>query len=350
MRIAVLVALTTPAVAALAASGCSSNDAGTPTSAITAQATATAIASPANTEAKPKIIEYPVPAGSAPHDVAPAPDGSVWYTAQASGALGRLDPKTGQTEHIALGAESAPHGVIVGPDGAPWITDGGLNAIVRVDPQTRDVRTFPLPDNRPGANLNTAAFDASGVLWFTGQSGVYGSLNPRTGEMRVFDAPLGRGPYGITSTPDGAVAFSSLAGSYIAIIEPETGAVDVDEPPTGGAGARRIWADSQGRLWVSEWNAGKLARYDPRDGSWREWPLPGDAPMAYAVYVDWRGHVWVSDFGGNALHRFDPQTERFETFPLPSTPGNVRQILGRDREVWGAESAADKLIVFRYGD
>ena len=81
-----------------------------------------------------QIQEYPVPAGTHPHDVAPAPDGSVWYTAQLTGALGKLDPIIGATRHIPLGAGSAPHGVIVGPDGAPWITDGGLNAIIRVDP------------------------------------------------------------------------------------------------------------------------------------------------------------------------------------------------------------------------
>jgi virginiamycin B lyase len=70
--------------------------------------------------------------------------------------------------------------------------------------------------------------------------------------------------------------------------------------------------------------------------------------MAYAVYVDWLDAVWVSDFGGNAVHRFDPATEQFETYPLPAQPGNVRQILGREGEIWGAESAADRLIVYRY--
>ena len=43
------------------------------------------------------VREYPVPAGSRPHDVAPARDGGVWYTAQGSGELGWLDPKTGET-------------------------------------------------------------------------------------------------------------------------------------------------------------------------------------------------------------------------------------------------------------
>ncbi len=92
----------------------------------------------------------------------PAPDGAVWYTAQGSGELGRLDPATGETRHIPLGAGSAPHGVIVGPDGAPWITDGGLNAIVRVDPETSEVQVFPLPESHSRANLNTASFDGRG--------------------------------------------------------------------------------------------------------------------------------------------------------------------------------------------
>lgn len=302
-----------------------------------------------NAEAgRPAVVEYDVPSGSRPHDVAPAPDGSVWYTAQGTGELGRLDPVTGATEHIALGSGSAPHGVIVGPDGAPWITDGGLNAIVRVDPLTHEVQSYPLPANRPSANLNTAAFDARGWLWFTGQSGVYGRLDPKTGEMDVFDAPRGRGPYGITSTPAGDIYFSSLAGSYLGDVEEETGAATELKPPTPDAGARRAWSDASGRVWVSEWNAGKLARYDPAEGTWREWPLPGESPQAYAVYVDWRGDVWTSDFGGNAIVRFDPETEEFESFPLPAQPGNVRQILGREGEIWGAESAADRLIVVRY--
>src|SRR5262249_4545415 len=86
-----------------------------------------------------ELSEFPVSPGSHPHDVAPVPetpDGVVWYTAQRTGNLGRLDPVTGETHEIPLGQGSAPHGVIIGPDGAPWITDGGLNAIVRVDPET----------------------------------------------------------------------------------------------------------------------------------------------------------------------------------------------------------------------
>jgi len=293
------------------------------------------------------IQEYPVPQGAHPHDLAPALDGGVWYTAQHQAALGWLDPKTGNTRHIPLGNNSAPHGVIVGPDGAPWITDSGLNAIVRVDPKTDKVDVFPLPKGTPRANLNTATFDNTGILWFTGQNGYYGRLDPKTRKTQVFEAPRGRGPYGICTAPDGSVYYASLAGSHIARIDTKTSKATVIEPSTPGQGARRVWADSRSRIWVSEWLSGQVSLYDPKLNTWREWAAPGDNPQIYAVYVDNKDIVWLSDFGANATLRFDPKTETFTAFKSSSRNARVRQILGRPGEVWLPESGADKLVVIR---
>ena len=303
----------------------------------------------AHAGASPRLTvrEYRVPAGTHPHDVAPGRGGVVWYTAQATGALGRLDPATGRTRHIPLGDGSAPHGVIVGPDGVPWITDSGLNAIVRVDPASEAVRVYRLPASTGYANLNTAVFDRDGVLWFTGQSGVYGRLNPRTGAMRVFRAPRGAGPYGITAARDGFVYYASLAGSYLGRVDRRTGRATVLQPPTRGQGARRAWADSRGRVWISEWNAGKVGMWNPATRRWREWRLPGTTPQPYAIYVDDRDVVWLTDFGANAIVRFDPATEEFTPLPLRTPNANVRQLLGRRGEVWGAESGTDRLVVVR---
>ena len=293
---------------------------------------------------------FPVPDGEHPHDVAPAADGNgVWYTAQGAGALGLLDPVTGEVERIPLGEGSAPHGVIVGPDDAAWVTDGGLNAIVRVDAASHEVTTFPLPPEGAGANLNTAVFAPSGLLWFTGQSGLVGSVDPASGEVRVAPAPRGRGPYGIAVDAAGEVWFVSLAGSYLGLIDASGAELAITEfdPPTEGAGTRRVWADSQGVLWVSEWEAGQVGRFDAATETWTEWPLPGDGAQAYAVYVDERDDIWLSDFGANALVRFDPDTEEFVSLPLPDPDGSVRQIHGRPGEVWGAESSAHALVVVR---
>jgi virginiamycin B lyase len=300
-----------------------------------------------STEPTWDLQEYSVPAGSRPHDVAPAPDGTVWYTGQGSGELGRLDPETGEVQRVKLGQGSSPHGVIVGRDGAPWVTDSGLNAIVRVDPATLEVQRYPLPAGSRSANLNTATFDRRGVLWFTGQNGVYGYLDPREEKVASFEAPGGRGPYGIATAPNGGVYYASLAGSHIAQIDLDTHRATTIDPPTPGQGARRVWADSQGRIWVSEWNVGQVGMFDPTTGAWREWKLPGARPQPYAVYVDDQDDVWLTDFGSNALVRFDPETESFTSIPLPSPSASVRQLLGRPGEVWGAESGADKLVVVR---
>ena len=124
------------------------------------------------------VRSWPLKAAQRPgiHDVAPAPDGGVWFTAQASGHLGYFDPAKGATEMIALGKDSAPHGVIQGPDNAAWITDGGQQAIVRVAWPSREMRLFRLPQGTPYANLNTCTVDAAGDVWFTGQAGVYGKF------------------------------------------------------------------------------------------------------------------------------------------------------------------------------
>jgi virginiamycin B lyase len=237
--------------------------------------------------------------------------------------------------------------VIQGPDGAAWITDGGQNAIVRFDPKTEEVKVWRLPEGVGYANLNTGTFDREGVHWFTGQSGIYGRLDPKTGEIRVFKAPKGRGPYGIAATPDGEVYFVSLAGSYLAKIDQSTGDVRMIEPPTPDQGARRVWSDSRGRLWISEWNSGQLSMHEPKTGEWKAWKVPGERPMPYAVYVDERDIVWVSDFGGNAVHAFDPKSETFSTIPKSEEGADVRQILGRPGEVWLPESGADRLVVIR---
>ena len=296
-----------------------------------------------------QIQVYDVPARSGPHDVAASPEanGPVWYTAQRQGALGKLDPVSGRVEQIPLGSNSAPHGVIIGPDGAPWITDGGLNAIVRVDPKTHEVRPFPLPEPRGYVNLNTAAFDGTGRLWFTGQNGVYGRVDPKSGDMQVWDAPRGRGAYGITATPDGQIYYASLAGSHIARIDVATGAATIIEPPTADQGARRVWSDSKGNIWVSEWNSGNVSRFDPKANKWQTWKLPGERPRTYAVYVDESDMVWLSEWSANAMVRFDPETQSFQSFPHDKSGANVRQILGRKGEVWAPRSGTDQIIVYR---
>ena len=281
------------------------------------------------------------------HDVAPAPDGGVWYTAQSDGQLGILDPKTGKVTFVKLGPGSHPHGVITGKDGNAWIADGGQNAIVRYSPKDGAIKVWKLPADTGYVNMNTCAFDGDGNLWFTGQSGFYGKLDVAKGEIKVWDAPKGPGAYGMTSTPTGDVWFVSLASSYLGKINKDSGEVTVVNPPRAKAGPRRVWSDSKGDLWISEWNSGYLARYSPAIGAWKSWKVPGADPQLYAVYVDDKDIVWVSQWGANSVYAFDPKTEVFKTVPGSKSGAQVRQILGRPGEVLIPESGNSRIVIVK---
>ena len=313
-------------------------------------------------ESKP-YRQFQAPVGTHPHDVAvdQAKNGPIWFTAQGTGELGKLDPKTGNKTFIKLGNVSgshmngsAPHGIIIGPDGGLWITDEFLKGIVRVDPKTEEIKLFPIPANITNNKLNTATFDKNGVLWFTDRSGYYGKLDPAEGKVHVWAAPRGQGPYGIVTTPDGSVYFNSWTGNYTAKIDLKTGNLTILEPPTKDSQPRRIWTDSKGHLWITEWATGKLGQYSPDTKKWQEWKLPGEKPKPYSVYVDEKDKVWVSDFGlqngTQSMLRFDPDNEKFEVFPLPSDHSDIKQMNGRPGQVWGAESGLDRIIVFSTGN
>jgi virginiamycin B lyase len=267
-----------------------------------------------------QVAYYQLPDGSYPHDVAPAADGGVWFTGQIQGFLGHFDPASGKLDKVPLGRGAAPHGVIVAPDGAAWVTEGGQNAVARVDPATREVKLFPLPKEYSGANLNTLTFDKSGILWFTGQSGVYGRVDPKTGKVEAWAAPRGSGTYGITTTPAGEVWYASLASDHIARIDTATHAVTVIDPPRKGVGPRRIWSDFQ---------------------------MPKSRNGTYSVYVDDKDRIWATDWPANAIQRFDPETETFATFPSDKGGASIREMQGRPGEAWGGESGNDRLVVVR---
>ena len=287
-----------------------------------------------------------LPAGARPHDAAPGRPGEIWYTAQRQGALGIIDIDEWTYRQVPLGEGSAPHGVVLGPDGRAWITDGGQNAIVRYDPATEKIDVWKLPADSGYTNLNTGAFDDEGTHWFTGQTGIYGKVDPETHDVMVWQDPEGRGPYGIDDAPDGEIWYVSLAGSHLAKIDRTDGSVTTIEPPDENAGLRRVWADSKGDLWITGWNNGKLYRYRPADGSWVSWMLPGEKPQAYAVYVDERDDVWVTDFASNNTVVFDIASERFvATIPGSGPNAQVRQILGRGNEVYLPESGTDRLVL-----
>ena len=190
------------------------------------------------------------------------------------------------------------------------------------------------------------------LLTTLGAGAIAGKLSPalaQAGKMQSWKLATSRttGIHDLAPAPDGGIWFTAQASGHL---DTKTGDSTVVEPPTRNQGARRVWSDSKGRIWVSEWNSGNLSMHDPQatgSNSWRSWKLPGDRPQVYAVYVDQRDIVWVSEWSSNATYSFDARTEKFERYAMPRDSANVRQILGRAGEVWLPESGTEHISVIR---
>jgi virginiamycin B lyase len=294
----------------------------------------------------PRVNGFRLPGGSRPAGVVAAADGSVWWTAEGTGRLGRLDPATGRTRLVGLGAGSAPRGLTIGPDNGVWVADAGADAILRVDRRTLRVSALPLPNGRGRSDLQGVAFDGQGLLWFTGSAGVLGRLDPRSGRIEVFDAP--GGPAGIAATAQGGVFYAPATAGNLAAVDMASGEATVVPSPGQAPGAGAVAADERGRVWVSEPGGRRLAVYDPASEGWREWPLPGGARARPGpVWVDADGLVWLGDAGARTLLRFDPVAERFASVALPAGVAGLRALGGREGEVWGAAAGADLLVAAR---
>jgi streptogramin lyase len=145
-------------------------------------------------------------------------DGSMWFTdagpGAATGAIGRLNPETGQVSSFSSGLidGSHPWQIALGPDGNMWFTDEGAQAIGRVTPMGQ------ISEFTAGINQNTIleAITAGpdGNVWFTADSpdvgdGSIGKITP-SGDITIY--PIGTGfsnPAGITAAPDGNIWFTT---------------------------------------------------------------------------------------------------------------------------------------------
>ena len=72
---------------------------------------------------------------------------------------------------------------------------------------------------------------------------------------------------------------------------------------------RRMEMAPDGMIWVGEFNGGKMARFDPKTETFKEYPLPGPDPTPYSMGFDADGYLWYDSHRMDYLGRFDTKTE-----------------------------------------
>jgi virginiamycin B lyase len=306
------------------------------------------------------------------HDTQTDRNGDIWFTTSEPSftrTVSKIDAKTGKVSDIKVpglnGLAAPTHGLAMDPQGILWATvigapRGGGGNLLRVDPNTMKYEVIAPPKGMGGASTSIDV-DGKGFVWATTAVGAF-RYDPSTREFREFKSPtpIDNGPggsYGIAADRLGNGWWTQINIDRVNRADIESGKTqEFHEQPrparADGAltaddkklyelagteltdfsawwsqGPRRMGADRAGDvIWVCDYWAGNLARYDIRTlkSTFYKYPTPESAP--YDAVVDHNHNVWVNLTNGDSIARFDPKTEQWTEFPLPGRGIDLRHI------------------------
>jgi streptogramin lyase len=244
-----------------------------------------------------KLTEYPVkkykpnaPEGqlSLEYDT----DGKFWFDTMYQGALGSLDPKTGETTFYPLPAKWNDDTVqlnFVGlrhdVDGRVWTKSVGTQDIFRLDLKTGEWDKFHPTSSLPAGHYSIyqVISDSKNNLWM-----------------------------------------AEFVDGHIGKIDAKTGAVTWYPLPTAHGRARRMEIDDQDRVLVTEYRTSKVALFDPKTEKFTEYSLP-QYTYPYRANFDKNGEIWASTMSTDRVVRMDPKSGETEQYLMPSDT-NMRTV------------------------
>ena len=249
------------------------------------------------------FVEFKMPNRTdIPVAVVVARDGTVWFTLEASDAVGRL--RNGVIQKVGTGRENLePLGLAVDAEGSAWYTNARARSITRISADGA-VTSFPL--STPVARLGRLSVAADGAVWFAEPTTVSVTRLKDGVFMRYTVGPLSPvgssnvGPFGVAVDPQGTVWATLQNANKLARIRPD-GEMAVFEVPTPRSGLGDLAVDGRGAIWLLESGANKVARF--AGGRFEEFsvPTPNAGLTALAVAPD--GAAWFTELRAHKLGR-----------------------------------------------
>jgi streptogramin lyase len=273
--------------------------------------------------------------GGNPLGLAPDPSGNLWFTDDATPAIGVYNLASGKITYPQNGGlrpGSVPRFIVAGAKGLIWFTDAGAKpAIGKIDTRTKTVVEYDL---EPGSIPWNPAYDrVHDLVWFTDQrkpTGAIGVFDPKTGAITEYATGLtpgshpeglvvdGRGNVWFTDDNTPSPAIGMLDGATHAIHEYQSGLV-------AGSLPRGITIDPAGNVWFADERTvdnstpnalgdgliGKISTTDPKHRI-VEYAVAANGGNRHSIPegLTWyRGFVWFTDDGATkAIGRIDPAT------------------------------------------
>ena len=127
----------------------------------------------------------------------------------------------------------------------------------------------------------------------------------------------------------------------LALVLPARGGLLALETPLSNPGrAYEVNLDSQGKLWVSEADTGKIWAFDSLNGAYKVYLVGGGPSDAHS---DGNGSVWWADFTSNHLSRVLTSTHEVKYWAIPNSLGLYSTALGSGGTIWASDYYASKI-------
>jgi streptogramin lyase len=223
----------------------------------------------------------------------------------------------------------------VAEDGGVWFLEAGADSVGVLRGTT--IRTWQIRvDDEIGANPVDFELDGS-TVWIleSGQSGIppgtcaLGRLDTETGLLTEWVIPASL-PAGFYRAPDGKY-WVPMSGRALLSIDPTTlQATNYRSVATYAYSDMAIGAD--GALWLADFGNNRIVRYVPGAATETFWtianPAGGQINPAQ-IDFDEQGYLWIAEYNADRMDRFDPATGELRSYYGVNNPIHFDFHLGR---------------------
>ncbi len=285
------------------------------------------------------MTEYDLPRPETlPHDAIVDEDGMVWYGDFGSQYLGKLDPATGKTVEysIQLTKPEVPTGYLdmnFDPDGNIFLGMMYQGVIMRFNRDTQTFDHWKSPAFDEGDDARTAMVtptraDVDGKVWVGApeeyqvdlESGSWIAIDYTKGVAAdQVEAASRIGSYGVAVDSMNNFFGMQLGGDHITRVDAKTMISTPYRTPTPDSGPRRGHMDPQDRLWFGEFRGNRIAMFDTKAETFREWEVPVAWTNPYDAILDSDGFAWSGGMTNDHVARLNTETDEITMYLLPGT-------------------------------
>ena len=273
-----------------------------------------------------KVSEYPLPMlkpgfpiGTL--DLEADKAGNLWVAMMYQGGVARFDTKTETFQAWAVPKEwqtDATQQAFVSPtsshvDGKVWVKNSDRAQILRLDPATgqwehlgsfkdpasgKTITSYGIPADHEN-NLYLLDFSSSNI----------GRLDAKTGQLTVYKGAIANSrPRRGRVDEQGRLWFAEYGGNAIGMLDPKTEKIQEWVLPTAWGQPYDVVTDKNGEAWTGSMLSDRVSRLDPKTGAFVEYLLPRRTNIR-RVFVDNSTDpvsIWVGNNHGAAIVKVEP--------------------------------------------